>query len=62
MRMIVHEHEQIAGLLNGLPEDRWARQGRHPELGAMSVEFLARHVAEHSFEHTQQIADTARAL
>jgi DinB superfamily len=62
MRMIVHEHEQIAGLLNGLPEDRWARQGRHPELGAMSVEFLARRVAEHSFEHTQQIADTARAL
>ena len=62
VRMIVHEHEQIAGLLDGLPDDRWARQGRHPELGSMSVEFLARRVAEHSLEHTQQIAETARAL
>jgi len=62
VRMIVHEHEQIAGLLDGLPDDRWARQGRHPELGPMSVEFLARRVAEHSLEHTQQIAETARAL
>ena len=32
VRMIVREHEQIAGLLDGLPDDRWARQGRHPEL------------------------------
>jgi DinB family protein len=62
VRMIVREHEQIAGLLDGLPEDRWARQGRHPQLGPMSVEFLARRVAEHALEHTQQIAETARAL
>ena len=62
VRMIVREHEQIADLLDGLPDDRWARQGRHPELGPMSVEFLARRVAEHALEHTQQIAETARAL
>ena len=62
VRMIVHEHEQIAGLLDGLPDDRWTRQGRHPELGPMSVSFLARRVAEHALEHTQQIAETARAL
>ena len=60
--MIVREHEQIVGLLEGLPDDRWARQGRHPELGPMSVEFLARRVAEHAQEHSQQIAETARAL
>ena len=60
--MIVREHEQIAGLLDGLPDDRWARQGRHPELGPMTVEFLARRVAEHALEHTEQIAETARAL
>jgi DinB superfamily len=60
--MIVREHEQIADLLDGLPDDRWARQGRHPELGPMSVGFLARRVAEHALEHTQQIAETARAL
>jgi len=60
--MIVREHEQIAGLLDGLADDRWARQGQHPQLGPMSVEFLARRVAEHAQEHTGQIAETARAL
>ena len=62
VEMIVREHEQIAGLLDGLPDDRWTRQGRHPQLGPMSVEFLARRVVEHALEHTQQIAETARAL
>ncbi|HEY7141688.1 MAG TPA: DinB family protein [Methylomirabilota bacterium] len=62
VRMIVREHEQMAALLEGLPDDRWARQGRHPELGPISIEFLARRAAEHAVEHTQQIADTARAL
>jgi DinB superfamily len=61
-RMIVHEHEQIAGLLDGLPDDRWTRQGRHPELGPMSVELLALRAAEHTVEHARQIADIARAL
>jgi hypothetical protein len=62
VHMIAREHEQIAGLLDGLPDDRWARQGRHPELGLMSVEVLARRAGEHAFEHTQQIAEIARAL
>jgi len=61
-RMIIREHEQIAGLLDGLPDDRWARQGRHPELGSMSIELLARRVYEHTLEHTQQVAEIARAL
>jgi hypothetical protein len=62
VRMTVSELEQIAGLLDGLPDDRWAREGRHPELGPMSVAFLARRVAEHTLEHAQQIAESARAL
>ena len=62
VRMIVRELEQIAGLLDGLPDDRWAREGQHPELGPMSVAFLARRVAEHTLEHAQQIAESARAL
>ena len=61
VRMIVREHAQIAALLEGLPDDRWARQGRHPELGAMSIELLARRTAEHASEHTQQIAEIARS-
>jgi len=62
VRMIVAEHEQIAALLGGLLDDRWARQGRHPELGPMSIAFLARRMGEHTEEHTRQIADTARLL
>ena len=62
VRMIAAEHEQIAGLLDGLPADRWRREGRHVELGPMSVELLARRVGEHTEEHAGQIRDIARAL
>lgn len=60
VRMIVVELEQIAGLLRVLPDDRWTRQGRHPELGPMSIESLARHAGEHTMEHAQQIAAAAQ--
>ncbi len=62
VQMIVTEQEQIAKLLSHLPDDRWQRQGRHPELGAMSIEFLARRVGEHTAEHARQIAETARVV
>ncbi|PYN34869.1 MAG: hypothetical protein DMD98_09635 [Candidatus Rokuibacteriota bacterium] len=38
---IVAEHDQLARLLQTLPDAEWSRQGRHPSLGAMSIEFLA---------------------
>jgi DinB superfamily len=59
--MIVAEHAQIAGLLGELPDDRWERKGRHPELGEMSIGFLARRVAEHAEEHAGQIRNAAEA-
>ena len=62
LRMITAEHEQIAGLLDGLPADRWRREGRHPELGPMSVAFLAGRVGAHTEEHAGQIRDITRAL
>jgi hypothetical protein len=62
VRMIVAEHEQVADLLGTLPDDRWDRQGRHPELGPMSIAFLARRMGEHTEEHAGQIAETARQL
>jgi uncharacterized damage-inducible protein DinB len=62
VRMITAEHEQIARLLDALPDDRWQREGRHPELGAMSIAFLAGRVGAHAEEHAGQIRDTARAL
>ena len=62
VRMSVAELEQVAAILEPLPPDRWQRQGRHPELGAMSIEFLAQRAAEHAVEHARQVADTARLL
>lgn len=57
---IVGEHEQLARLLQGLPDADWSRQGRHPQFGVMSIEFLARRVGEHAEEHAAQIAEAAR--
>lgn len=58
---VVAEHEQLARLLQNLPDAEWAREGRHPSYGVMSIEFLARRVGEHAEEHAAQIADAARA-
>jgi DinB family protein len=57
---IVAEHEQLARLLGTLPDAQWSRAGRHPSLGEMSIEFLARRVGEHAEEHAAQIAAAAR--
>jgi len=58
---IVAEHEQLARLLQTLPDADWAREGRHPSLGVMSIEFLARRMGEHAEEHAAQIAEAANA-
>ena len=57
---IVAEHQQLARLLATLPDEKWGREGRHPELGPMSIGFLARRVAEHAEEHAAQIAAIAQ--
>ena len=57
---IVGEHEQLARLLEAVPDGEWAREGRHPQLGVMSIEFLARRVGEHAEEHAAQITAAAR--
>jgi hypothetical protein len=54
---IVAEHEQLARLLQALPDADRSRQGQHPSLGVMSIEFLARRVGEHAEEHAAQIAE-----
>jgi hypothetical protein len=62
MEMILIDHQQTVRLLSTLPEEAWQREGRHPEYGLMSVEFLARRIALHATEHVQQIVDTYNAL
>ena len=57
---IVAEHEQLARLLQAVPDADWAREGRHPAFGIMSIEFLARRVGEHAEEHANQIAEATR--
>jgi hypothetical protein len=58
---IVGEHEQLARLLEAVPDAEWAREGRHPVFGVMSIESLARRVGEHAEEHAAQITEAARA-
>lgn len=58
---IVGEHEQLARLLEAVPDAEWSREGRHPQFGVMSIEFLARRVGEHAEEHAGQIAEAAKA-
>ena len=58
---VVAEHEQLARLLRTVPDADWAREGRHPSLGGMSLEFLASRVGEHAEEHAAQITEAARA-
>jgi hypothetical protein len=53
---IAGEHEQTARLLTALPDADWARQGRHPVFGVVSIELLARRIGEHAVEHAAQIA------
>jgi hypothetical protein len=61
LAMIVGEHKQLARLLAALPESDWARGGRHPTLGPVSIEFLARRVGEHAEEHSAQITAAVQA-
>jgi hypothetical protein len=58
---IVGEHEQLARLLEAVPDADWAREGRHPHFGLRSIEFLARRVGEHAEEHAAQITAVAQA-
>lgn len=60
LETIVAEHLQLARLLKTLPDAEWSRAGRHPTLGPMSIEFLARRVGEHAEEHAAQITAAAR--
>ena len=57
---VIAEHEQLARLLQSLPDADWSREGRHPSYGVMSIEFLARRVGEHAEEHAAQITEAAR--
>ena len=60
LETIVAEHEQLARLLEGVPDADWLREGRHPSMGILSVEFLARRISEHAIEHAAQITVAAR--
>jgi hypothetical protein len=56
---VIAEQEQLARLLQTLPDAEWSREGRHPTLGVQSIEFLARRVGEHAEEHAAQITAAA---
>jgi len=53
-----HRREHVA-LLAALPPGGWRRTGRHEELGRITIEGQALHIATHD---TQHLAQVARAL
>ena len=60
LESFVAEQEQLARLLETLADADWSRAGRHPTLGTMSIEFLARRAGEHAEEHAAQIVAASR--
>ena len=60
LETFVGEHEQLARLLEAVPDAEWAREGTHPEMGVLSLEFLARRCGEHAEEHAAQITAAAQ--
>src|SRR5260370_22853031 len=51
----VGEQEQLARLLEAVPDEEWAREGTHPQDGVISIEFLARPMGEHAEVHAAQV-------
>ena len=62
IEMIAAEHRAIGQILTLLSEESWQRSGRHPESGQLTIEFLAKRLADHAEEHIGQIRDTYRIL
>jgi hypothetical protein len=54
-------HTRWAALLNGLGEGDWARQGRHPESGAITIDSLLKSYHDHCHAHIDQITRTLAA-
>jgi hypothetical protein len=53
---LVAEHNAVAALLSGLPDDAWQRSGRGPDGNMRSIEFYASRFVAHAEEHAQQIS------
>lgn len=45
-------------ILRALPRARWRLAGRHPEYGAIRVDQLVAHYAEHDLNHLRQLEET----
>ena len=55
LETFVGEQEQLARLLEALPDAEWARRAA-TRVRRQSIEFLARRCGEHAEEHAAQIA------
>src|SRR2546422_8965155 len=56
LETIVGEHEPPARLLEPLPDAAGSRGGRHPSVGGMAFEFLARRIGQDAEQAAAQIA------
>jgi uncharacterized damage-inducible protein DinB len=49
------ERAATVALLQGLPDDAWAKAGDHPALGHVTVEYVARMIGLHERAHLQEM-------
>ncbi|MBC8100801.1 MAG: DinB family protein [Armatimonadetes bacterium] len=54
-------HTRWTQLFDSLTEAQWVRPGYHPEVGAISPDWLAQHYHEHCLAHIDQITRTLAA-
>lgn len=51
------ERAATVATLQALPEDAWAKEGDHPALGRVTVEFVARIIGLHERSHLQEMME-----
>ena len=56
--LAAYDQERAAtiAVLQGLPDDAWAKEGDHPALGHVTVEYVARIIGLHERGHLQEMA------
>ena len=55
--LAAYDQERAAtiAMLQGLPDDAWAKEGDHPALGHVTVEYVARIIGLHERSHLQEM-------
>jgi hypothetical protein len=54
--------QEVTYLLSGLDDSNWQASGEHPYRGEVSIETLARELAQHDLEHLAEVRRVKAAI